>query len=486
MSFLQDNQGWVLTLASSAMCLLGCSIIYVDVLYAAIFPKIAATHKFEISTNGRFLIACLSLSSGSLLLTALAKLLPHASDYLNQHSYLSNHHKELNFILMSCFFSGIVVFMVLDTVIHKYTSESIIHCAHGDDDGHSHDGHHHHDHDHDLDLEQGIDNQYADSHLDDSDSENEGSLKVSSIIEDSYHHHHHGEEIQEDDVQSHQSSPCQLQAPTPSESTPLLMSTNKSMGDLTKGDTIKYNQLQSLKALKFLKHPFSKKKSNLSLVAYSPTDKKCFPIPVPADNDSLSRSPSIGNLMLVDRSIAQEHIKHSSDHRHINVQTSVSKLFSIGVQTTLAMTLHKFPEGFIYYTTSKIDESLSLNIFLSLAIHNIAEGLCMAIPLYLSLNSRMKAIAIAGILGGFSQPFGALLGQLVLPTDPNEIDANDINLAFGCLMSLTSGFLVIIGLKMLLSSVGFGGNGSHTFITFWFIMGMFAISCTNILTGSLL
>lgn len=85
---------------------------------------------------------------------------------------------------------------------------------------------------------------------------------------------------------------------------------------------------------------------------------------------------------------------------------------SIGLQTSLAIALHKLPEGFITYATNHANPQLGFAVFLALFIHNITEGFAMALPLYLAINSRWKAMVISSILGGASQPLGAGVAAL--------------------------------------------------------------------------
>lgn len=51
-------------------------------------------------------------------------------------------------------------------------------------------------------------------------------------------------------------------------------------------------------------------------------------------------------------------------------------------------------------------------VFLALAIHNVSEGFVMSLPLFLAFKSRFTAILWASILGGLSQPAGALCASL--------------------------------------------------------------------------
>lgn len=95
-------------------------------------------------------------------------------------------------------------------------------------------------------------------------------------------------------------------------------------------------------------------------------------------------------------------------HHHV----PQNAFLSIGLQTSLAIALHKLPEGFITFATNHANPTLGLTVFLALFIHNIVEGFAMALPLYLALSSRWKAMFWSSLLGGISQPAGAGLAAL--------------------------------------------------------------------------
>jgi ZIP family zinc transporter len=115
--------------------------------------------------------------------------------------------------------------------------------------------------------------------------------------------------------------------------------------------------------------------------------------------------------------------EHSHDHDHNHeLEIDLSKshhhhvptnaFLSIGLQTSLAIALHKLPEGFITYATNHANPQLGVTVFLSLFIHNITEGFALALPLYLALQSRPKAMMWSAVLGGLSQPAGAAIAAI--------------------------------------------------------------------------
>ncbi|KAF9102013.1 hypothetical protein BGX27_011228 [Mortierella sp. AM989] len=89
-------------------------------------------------------------------------------------------------------------------------------------------------------------------------------------------------------------------------------------------------------------------------------------------------------------------------------------LTQIGIQTALTIAVHKFPEGLITFLSTTADPCLGLSVFMAIAVHNLIEGYLIAFPLYIGLHSRVKAFALAAVLGGLSQPLGAVLGWFIL------------------------------------------------------------------------
>lgn len=176
-------------------------------------------------------------------------------------------------------------------------------------------------------------------------------------------------------------------------------------------------------------------------------------------------------------SISTHETDNLQEHHH-HIKTPLSRLLSIGLQTILAITLHKFPEGFIMYSTSKTNPELGMSIFLSMFIHNFVEGFTMTLPLYVALNSRFKALLIAGSLGCLSQPFGALIGYYMFH-DKIDMDDPFSILLIAILLSITSGFLTFISLQMFASAISFGGKQET--VLKWSFFGIFLICVSNIL-----
>ncbi|CCH63099.1 hypothetical protein TBLA_0J01010 [Henningerozyma blattae CBS 6284] len=159
-----------------------------------------------------------------------------------------------------------------------------------------------------------------------------------------------------------------------------------------------------------------------------------------------------------------------SQHHLHQIETPFSKLISIGFQTCLVMTLHKFPEGFIIFYTNRDggnnvsslaseEESLGFSIFISLAIHNFVEGFAMTLPFYTAFEYKYLAVLITAILGGGSQPMGAAIGYFLFRGKGGE--SSDNSKMMDLLLSITGGFLLLIALQMFQTGIGFSDGHHH-------------------------
>lgn len=138
-------------------------------------------------------------------------------------------------------------------------------------------------------------------------------------------------------------------------------------------------------------------------------------------------------------------------HHHV----PQNAFLSIGLQTSLAIALHKLPEGFITYATNHANPTLGMTVFLALFIHNISEGFAMALPLYLALHSRLKAMFWSSLLGGVSQPAGAGLAALWIWASQKATNGQGPDTTgsswgvYGGLFAATAGVMTCVALQLL-------------------------------------
>ncbi|RYP05362.1 hypothetical protein DL764_003855 [Monosporascus ibericus] len=163
-------------------------------------------------------------------------------------------------------------------------------------------------------------------------------------------------------------------------------------------------------------------------------------------------------------------------HHHV----PKNAFLSIGLQTSIAIALHKFPEGFITYATNHANPSLGFNVFLALAVHNISEGFAMALPLYMALQSRPKAIAWSSLLGGLSQPMGAGIAVLWFRLARRTHMTPDA-VAYGCLFALTAGIMASVALQLFVESLSL--NHNRNLSMFFAFFGMTLLGLSNAFTS---
>ena len=169
---------------------------------------------------------------------------------------------------------------------------------------------------------------------------------------------------------------------------------------------------------------------------------------------------------------------HGSIHHH---HVASNEFLSIGLQTSIAIALHKLPEGFITYATNHANPRLGISIFMALSIHNITEGFALALPLYLALNNRLKAMLWASLLGGASQPLGAGMAALWFKVAQSQ-DMTPSEEVYGVMFAITAGIMTNVALQLFAESLGLIHNKALC-ISMAFV-GMGVLGLSNALTAS--
>jgi ZIP family zinc transporter len=194
------------------------------------------------------------------------------------------------------------------------------------------------------------------------------------------------------------------------------------------------------------------------------TSREPLPPPSEADED-YERSDHSGDETDADLE-SQQH------HHHV----PTNAFLSIGLQTSIAIALHKFPEGFITYATNHANPELGFNVFMALFVHNISEGFAMCLPLYMALGSRWKAMAWSALLGGLSQPFGALIAVLWFKL-ANHTNMAPNAVAYACLFAATAGIMVSVALQLFVE--GLSLNHNRNLCIFFGFLGMALLGLSN-------
>ncbi|MCJ1479857.1 hypothetical protein MMC06_000011 [Schaereria dolodes] len=162
-----------------------------------------------------------------------------------------------------------------------------------------------------------------------------------------------------------------------------------------------------------------------------------------------------------------------SQAHHHHVPTNA--FLSIGLQTSIAIALHKLPEGFITFATNHANPELGFAVFVALFIHNLTEGFAMALPLYLALGSRWQAMFWSSLLGGVSQPLGAGIAAVWFKA-AGRGDMAPGDRIYGGMFAVTAGIMTSVALQLFSESLGLTHN-RNLCIAFAFIgMGILGIS----------
>jgi zinc transporter, ZIP family len=177
---------------------------------------------------------------------------------------------------------------------------------------------------------------------------------------------------------------------------------------------------------------------------------------------------------------AHSHSALGSREHHHHVPTNA--FMSIGLQTSLAIALHKAPEGFITYATNHANPQLGFSVFMALFIHNITEGFAMSLPLYLAIGSRVKAISWSSFLGGVSQPLGAGIAALWFKLADKSSMGAPTEGVYGGMFAVTSGVMTSVALSLFAESLQLSHN-KGTCIAFAFL-GMGILGFSSALTAT--
>ena len=470
--------------------------------------------------NYTFLNGSLAFSSGCLIFTSLYRLLPEALKYLQElanednkegregpeHESQSNA-RRLQFLLMVSYFGGIIICAFFNYVLHLMTSESVVHCNHGNDvKGGGPAAHHSHSHHH------------ADNH----DVEDSGYIQQQEYQHqhDHEHHHYHDIEVPEQnpanklqlqqltiqiEMRDHENTPLLRKTLVPRKSLLRLFLPSESEEDgeckgfssaercYFKNDTC-HDPHESLHYCELPELPSEPHSDGSNVNDVSALDGNQHHYEHEHEHEHQHQHQhenehehehQFEHNQQQSQTRHSIHLHHEPDHHH-HVNSPLSRLLLIGIQTTLAITLHKLPEGFITYITSETNPTLGVSIFISLTLHNFTEGFSMCLPLYFSMAetskfAKVKAVSLSAILGGLSQPLGAILGYFFLKVNEDKYSLSRLNLIFGITMAITSGFLTVVALSMYGSAVSFGGNANH--VMTWCIIGIILIGSSSILSA---
>lgn len=86
-----------------------------------------------------------------------------------------------------------------------------------------------------------------------------------------------------------------------------------------------------------------------------------------------------------------------------------NELSRVGVITFIILFIHNALEGIATYFTSTYDISIGIKFAIGIILHNIPEGILIALPIYYGTNNKLKAFSLVAF-SGTSEFVGALIG----------------------------------------------------------------------------
>ncbi|KAJ3377785.1 hypothetical protein HDU84_008205 [Entophlyctis sp. JEL0112] len=86
--------------------------------------------------------------------------------------------------------------------------------------------------------------------------------------------------------------------------------------------------------------------------------------------------------------------------------------------TYVGLALHNLPEGISVALTTSSNLSLGISLALAILLHNVLEGLIVALPIWYASRSRARVLLLTG-LNGLFEPFGVVLVWLTTARRPD-------------------------------------------------------------------
>lgn len=501
-----------MTSLSGVACILGASVICIDIIIRQ-FP---GKRDFRIQDSDTFLSMSLSLSFGVMLFSALYSMLPSAKKSLQEGGYSP---KEASWILIVCFIGGVVGIQLISRILHQYVPSHVVDCEH-----------HHEEEGPKEDVEAHshapeVTNRPRRSRTNSLPGHTPLGPKMKPPV--SKQHSHFGatydgvngsatgpdpdydqiskvptEPLRRPSLQQRLTSgfskltsrtkancdcdgPCFGFSDVCGSECFKIVNANGGARGVTKPAGVSSRPSVAKSATATTLAPLTESTpllQNINEESNQNVNTVCEAPEAASSQGSASASNTTSEQTLAPKHHAHDLHKthshettssHNPDHHHHHVPQNA--FLSIGLQTSIAIALHKLPEGFITYATNHANPKLGVAVFLALFIHNITEGFAMALPLYLALNSRTKAMATSFILGGLSQPIGAGVAALWFHI-AGEGDWAPSEGVYGGMFAATAGIMASVALQLFSESLDLTHSRGLCMIGAFMGMGILGIS----------
>lgn len=145
------------------------------------------------------------------------------------------------------------------------------------------------------------------------------------------------------------------------------------------------------------------------------------------------------------------------------------------------------------FVSSQASSALGLSVCIAMSIHNLTEGFMIALPLYYATRSRSSAFSYAALMGGLSQPLGALIGLLLVENISQTKEDLMFGIVFGCVSGMMSLITIqvntmdIIMYQILISCIqsmlpqAIRADDHQQYVLVFFFLGIFLVGLSSIL-----
>ena len=127
------------------------------------------------------------------------------------------------------------------------------------------------------------------------------------------------------------------------------------------------------------------------------------------------------------------------------INISDNKIYKAGIVTGIGLIIHNLLEGIATFVTSSHNILIGLKLAIAITLHNIPEGLSIAMPIYYGSKNKGKALLVTS-LAGIAEIIGAFLSYFLLKNILNDI-------TISLLYSLIAGLMLYIALYELLPNI---------------------------------
>ncbi|EQK99837.1 Zinc/iron permease [Ophiocordyceps sinensis CO18] len=504
-----DTRGWIMCIVSGIACVFGASVICVDVFVRLLPGK----HNFRIEESNAFLACSLSLSFGVMLFSSLYSMLPESKSYLEGDGWDD---RPAGLVMMACFAGGFFGIQAVSRFLHQYMPSHVVDC----------------DHSHDQQAPQADDSRNSSRQP----SRTSRARRRLSRTRSPHFLAKDGLLVTAENgtVRPSESTPlldpdcdaltklsernASVRRDEMSEQavSPFVAGRERTAtGDaaLTRRASVYDVQKRVVSFVKDTKRDCDEEDRCYGYT--DPCGQECFKhLSTRSTNGSTLLRTTTGSLYPSAGSVFRDHNQHdapeplspmfrtsraasrdplytvedphadsvSGDAGDVEAQhhhhVPTNAFMSIGLQTSIAIALHKFPEGFITYATNHANPTLGFNVFMALLVHNITEGFALALPLYMALGSRWRAMLWSSILGGLSQPIGAAVAALWFKlAQRTHMTPNAV--AYACLFAATAGIMVSVALQLFVE--GLSLNHNRNLCIFFGFIGMAVLGLSNAL-----